>query len=438
MLADMAATIGKTAEATSTWQAVAGQRRVRYVERMVLSAHDLQTDEAYRLSARRRHELAGHEWGIVLGLALAVGADRSTVRLQPGVAVDGFGREIVVDEPVDVDMSHAAAVAGPNGVDVWLLDGREPYESAHTGRRTLVPRSNDRWPVRGRLRVTPATTKPDPWALLPEAALDGTSWQGLAGEPGRDWPVFLGRIRLDGMSDPAGRLYAALRGEAIDAASGTARLLIGSDETDPNLRFAVALPDASGAFRRRLVIDRDGNTTARGQLRVIDHDVKLTAPRAEGERSVGGCEGQPDDVAVVAHQTVPALSFPVASSPLASASPWNVYRAPATEAGRPRIDQLSFECGAPEGNEDPARYRFAVGIGTGVDGDERKAFRPCLTVDAGCAVRIAGKLEVRGKLSHGPLRANPADPTFVEALTLAWMTGAEGARPPRDPEPEIT
>jgi hypothetical protein len=205
----------------------------------------------------------------------------------------------------------------------------------------------------------------------------------------------------------------------VVAASGTARLLLGSDAADPNLRFAVAVADPAGAFTNRLAIDRDGNTTVRGQLRVIDHDVMLTSSGGEAGRTVGRCERQPDQGAIDAQRTVPAVSFPVPSLPSESPRPWTAYRAPVTAAGGPRIDQLSFETGAPEGNEDPARYRLAVGF-EDADGE----FSPCLTVDAGCTVRIKGTLEVTGKLSHGPLRADPADPTFVAAMSSAWLIGA--------------
>jgi hypothetical protein len=413
-----------------------GPRRVRYVERMVLSATDLEADDAYRLSARRRHDLAGHDWGILFGLALIGAADGSRVHLQPGVALDGFGREIVVGDPVDVDMSWAGGKASPSGVDVWLVWARAPDESAHVGRWDCGPGRNDRWRDEPRLRVTPATAKPDAWSLVPESALAVAPGQVSTNEPDQVWPVFLGRIDPHGTPDPAGRIYAALRGEMVVAASGTARLTLGSDAADPNLRFAVAVADAGGAFANRLMIDRDGNSTVRRRLRVIDHDVRLTSSGGEAPRAVGGCERVPDQEAIDAQRTGPALMFPVASAPGASASPWAVYRAPATEAGRPRIDQLSFETGAPEGNEDPARYRLA--IGTAIEDDEERGFRPCLTVDAGCTVRITGKLVVTGKLSHGPLRANPADPTFVEALTVAWMTGAEAASPAPEPVPEIT
>ncbi|MCI0584212.1 MAG: hypothetical protein L0227_15230 [Chloroflexi bacterium] len=431
----MGLTVGVRSDEVAPPEAIGGgPRRVRYVERMVLSAADLAADDAYRTSARRRHDLAGHDWGIVFGLALIAGDGGSTVRLQPGVAIDGFGREIIVADPVDVDRSWAGGQAGPGGVDVWLTWARAPIESAHSGRWDCGPGRNDRWRDEPLLRVTPATATPDAWSLVPESALAVAPGGSSRDEPGQVWPVFLGRIDPSGTPDPTGRIYAALRGEAVVAASGSARLTLGSDAADPNLRFAVAVPDAGGAFADRLTIDRDGNSTIRGRLRVLDGDVLLTSSGGEAPRDVGACDRAPDQESIDAQWIGPALMFPVVSTPAASASPWAVYRVSATEAGRPRIDQLSFETGAPEGNEDPARYRLAVG--TAVEVGEERGFRPCLTVDAGCAVRVAGKLVVTGKLSHGPLRANPADPTFVEALTLAWMIGVEAARPAAE-EPEI-
>ena len=73
-------------------------KRLCYYERQFLGVSDFQAEQSYHMDMRRRHLIAQHTWGIIVGLELSqpLGADGWS--LQPGMAVDGFGREIVVFE----------------------------------------------------------------------------------------------------------------------------------------------------------------------------------------------------------------------------------------------------------------------------------------------------------------------------------------------------
>src|SRR5581483_6189128 len=106
-------------------------RRVRYFDRQFLRASDFQEEQAYHIALRRRHNIAGHTWGIVVGLALEVDGE-GNLSVAPGLAIDGFGRELVVSgrraiAPDAFDLFDADAL------DVWLEYDRVGAEDVPSG-----------------------------------------------------------------------------------------------------------------------------------------------------------------------------------------------------------------------------------------------------------------------------------------------------------------
>ncbi|MFN8564817.1 MAG: hypothetical protein U0703_25060 [Anaerolineae bacterium] len=88
-----------------TMVARAAQRiwRVRYRENQRVRAVDLRDDQAYHVAMRRRHLSSAHDWGIVSGLALVPPASISEdFRVQPGVAVDIYGRTLALSQPLSI------------------------------------------------------------------------------------------------------------------------------------------------------------------------------------------------------------------------------------------------------------------------------------------------------------------------------------------------
>ncbi len=77
--------------------------RLHYYQRQYLGAEDFEAEQEYHRGMRRRHNLGPHTWGIVAGLELVEvkqeGGGGIDVYVLPGLAVDGFGREIVVLAP---------------------------------------------------------------------------------------------------------------------------------------------------------------------------------------------------------------------------------------------------------------------------------------------------------------------------------------------------
>jgi hypothetical protein len=96
--------------------------RLNYYEGEFLGAVDFQAEQLYHRGMRRRHNLGQHTWGLVTGLDLAQAPNGGTsganttvdVYLQPGMAVDAFGREIVVLGQAQLVESMLAAFYDPN------------------------------------------------------------------------------------------------------------------------------------------------------------------------------------------------------------------------------------------------------------------------------------------------------------------------------------
>ena len=87
-------------------------KRLHFYERQFLGVRDFQDEQAYHIEMRRRHLLAHHTWGIVVGLEIKQGENSEIWVVQPGIAVDGYGREIIVPEPEPLDTDQIRGAAG--------------------------------------------------------------------------------------------------------------------------------------------------------------------------------------------------------------------------------------------------------------------------------------------------------------------------------------
>src|SRR5262245_41186772 len=110
--------------------------RVRYRERQPLRVGDLVVEQGYHTTMRRRHNIAHHGWGILYGLALVFEGGDCFVR--PGMAVDGYGRELIVPKPVLLPLAAFEQLQSDT-IDVWLLYGRVPVTPAQRGRWECGP-----------------------------------------------------------------------------------------------------------------------------------------------------------------------------------------------------------------------------------------------------------------------------------------------------------
>src|SRR5256885_15809770 len=69
--------------------------RVNYFDRQFIRVAELRDEQAYHVEMRRRHNLSHHSWGIVLGLQV-LPQDDGRPAVRPGMAVDGYGRELLL------------------------------------------------------------------------------------------------------------------------------------------------------------------------------------------------------------------------------------------------------------------------------------------------------------------------------------------------------
>lgn len=86
--------------------------RLNYFNGRLLSASDLTREQDYHLHARWRHNRLLHGQGIVTGLQVSLeeGTGGPTVHIQPGVAIDPLGREVVLGDPFSGSLPATGAV----------------------------------------------------------------------------------------------------------------------------------------------------------------------------------------------------------------------------------------------------------------------------------------------------------------------------------------
>lgn len=375
------------------------QARVRWRERQVLRWRDLAAEQDHRLAQRRRHDRGVHEWGIVRGLSLA--EDAGTFVIEPGVAVDGFGRTIVVHVPNVVPAATVDRVretVAAEAVDVWLLyGGAAVHDHGPAGRTSQGP---TRWREHPRVRLHAVCDADEVVdgrrpVEVPSADLPFGPERTAPDDPQREWPVYLGRLSYAaGVYDISvdHRPQVGLTGEVVVSPPRDARLQVGSERAGDQLRFVVS---AGEPLEERLAIDRHGRTE-------LHADISL----AGGLRmaAVGG--------------SASALRIaPLGATP-EQAAPGQLYRVQGDDESP--IDDVRLEIASPGDEGDPSRYRFAVGL-LQPTGRSSPHFVPCLTVDAGCVVRLRGTLRPCGLVVQGPAQADPSDPRFVNEVLSNWL-----------------
>jgi hypothetical protein len=402
--------------------------RVHYFERQFLRRQDFADEQAYHLLKQRLHQLGQHRpWGIVRGLELTLDADCNPV-LQPGVAVDGYGRDLVWAFQQALPVQEFDAKAS-DILDVWLDYNLVPGETAPPGYANCGDTSPggafyriEELPI---LRLTvPNPAYPN--ARVPEGVLDDDlgfdATRIPPDEPTAFWPIFMGQVlRVRGKTgqpdqysiNPAGRPYAGLVGESVYHPTGNAWIEIGSSPANhdigtklsgPANRFAVFLQDPSQSAddsaasnpEPRLEITSDGQMT-------VCADTTLY-----GDLSVAG-----------------ALMFEAAQSNLVpdKSRPWTFYRAigqaamaPAARGATPSQAPHTQELRIEIADNDAVPSQVVIGAWRkGPDGKE--GFQPCLTVDDDCNIRVSGNLIVEGSIDKPSISAGAT--STAEAMEAA-------------------
>jgi len=79
-------------------------KRLNYFTHQFLREQDFQAEQAYHVAMRRQHNRLLHGWGVIEGFDVRKKSDHEIV-IDPGIAIDNLGREIVLDGPVVRDIS---------------------------------------------------------------------------------------------------------------------------------------------------------------------------------------------------------------------------------------------------------------------------------------------------------------------------------------------
>lgn len=223
--------------------------RVRWRERQIVAAADLIAEQDYRLRALGRHHLAPHGWGVIRGLWLTSRLLRRRVdwQVHPGVAIDGYGRALVVTRPIDFTIPLQGSFR------VFLY-----YCEARVSRPPCVPCADQPLPRVGQYVQLVVEQAREP-LTGDGVTLDLARAAGpVPGYPA--WPVLLGTVKADGdpKVDHHDVRYHRQRASVLVSPSGRALLRLGL--LGPEDAYHLLLATASGTPRpvRRLGIDRDG------------------------------------------------------------------------------------------------------------------------------------------------------------------------------------
>ena len=78
--------------------ATSGTVRPNFFAGRLLTADDFREEQEYHREKHRRHLQMLHGCGVVDGLQVDVATDGTTISIEPGMAIDPYGREIVLDD----------------------------------------------------------------------------------------------------------------------------------------------------------------------------------------------------------------------------------------------------------------------------------------------------------------------------------------------------
>lgn len=78
-------------------------KRLNYFTHQFLREQDFKDEQAYHCAMRYQHNRALHGWGVVEGLEVRKAGERE-ITVEPGMAIDREGRELILPQPVSRDL----------------------------------------------------------------------------------------------------------------------------------------------------------------------------------------------------------------------------------------------------------------------------------------------------------------------------------------------
>ena len=388
--------------------------RVSYREHQYLRLAEFQDEQAYHIALRRRHNLSHHSWGIVTGLELVVEQGVPVVR--PGLAIDGYGRELLLLGRYTVDRPTFDRY-GTNRVDVYLeydLEGADagaPPDPCASG----DSRQDYRAIERARVVVGRASAGPvDPRRPqgVPVEALDAVVGD-TPDDPLRRWPVYLGRVsmKLQGVGQaeytvlPTNLPFIGLNAAIIDHPGNAARLELGhaSDPARSDTReVAGQSVTYEGEIGREFAVFVPGDPAVTSLKPTIA--VTPTGTQVRGTMTVHG-NLMLDGASLLFPAGVPERDVTVDDGPA-------IYR---TGAGN---DELRIDFG----NAATAGRKLVLGLTK--DGQ----FQPALVIEmeqgkTAPTVTILGDLRVAGTFSGPDIRLRTLSQDLIPQLAAMLQMG---------------
>ena len=393
--------------------------RVNYFDRQFLRVEDFKDEQDYHVSMRRRHNISHHTWGIVAGLEPTI-VDGS-LYVSPGLAVDGFGRELILETQQPLP-AKAFIDFDTDQLQVWMDYATTVSSPPPKGYADCSANAAQQY-YRLAEQPTVRLAKPDvnstprmPSSVLPtDRNFDATQ----AAPEDRNWPIYLGSLTYKPNNtdqpytiDLSGRPYAGLIGEGVTAASESTQVQIGAENPDDVNRFAVFVP--ASATAPCLAVQKDGTVTVQGESKM------------QGNLTVSGGY------------------IEVGVGPAVSPQPWRIYRIQDVDATGTANNELRIEMGGGGAGNN----KVVIGAWSATD----SKFSPCLTIADDGTVTVSGNLVIMGKLDVNPDNRVPGTLTaeakaYVASAALsgiiqghvqvnqAKLAQAQGAPPATPPPP---
>lgn len=413
------------------------QKRVRYRERQTLDAATLNAEQSYRMALQRGHHLDVHGWGIITGLNLELASNQ--LQIQPGLAVDGYGRLLIIQEPIRKKLPNAFTK-----IDVWLLYGRSAAAVSQQIREPHEAQQPNRWLETAQVCLTEAAQSkalvpPSPFGV-PETDLDASGTRQPTDVPEDRWPVFLGRVVRDTSEVRIDHLiplpYVHLNSEMIlgTVPENPIKVQVGSELAGDVRHFAVQRQIDTGGFKDVLSINEAGHITLQECVTLKEGHLKLVKdPHNTGPQPIR-LEKHPCDRGVepdLPEKKPHGLELGLLKTVPETPNPWQMYHTKSpkeppqdSEQSSTLPQQLRLELAHPGEKGEPARFRFVAGART------QNSFKEAFSVDGNCSTRIpfGATLNVEGDILESPLEIDVEDERLGPVLAEQWFQGFGQAR----------
>jgi hypothetical protein len=269
--------------------------RPTFYEGQFIAADDLNGVVRQASGWQGRHDRAQHAWGIVSGLALetapkktAAGVDFVDVTLAIGMAIDGFGYEIVVGAPQLIspalfDQSSVVTDDPEAWYPVLLAGIDQPLAPASAGgacTSTQSTRTVEGFQIEfdgaGQQASVDAQVRPTGFDVGPGTTATRPSWKLLLGYV--QWNVAIHRFTKVSTAalDGVGRRYAGVRAAEVIAPAG--EVIVRTHERDVGQKTVVVVTsegddalvvgrqDGAGGITKLLTVTKSGDVKATGVI----------------------------------------------------------------------------------------------------------------------------------------------------------------------------